>query len=231
MPVANVPTTRLLSAVEVRVDAQRSACASRRGGRTRRADAGSAPRRCGEPASDSLCAPVGGRGALRDSRDRLLPSTTVDGSSALWSSIRFVSGRIGGSLSLFCHSKDSSGTTLTVAAMRAGANRLPCPFRACGELTPTERRAAAPQPSPAIRTRASPVRLGSGGTHSGQLCPYPRSPRVGTLLGMCNDQVAPALTEPAPHEYDEYVSPHAPHGRRASGYVTRTPPTGSERCP
>jgi hypothetical protein len=95
MPVANVPTTRL-SAVDVRVDAQRPACPSRRGGRTRRADAGFAPRRCGEPASNSPCAPVGGRGALRDSRERLLPSTTVDGSSAHWSSIRFVSGRIGG---------------------------------------------------------------------------------------------------------------------------------------
>src|SRR3954454_22082025 len=59
-------------------------------------------------------------------------------------------------------------------------------------------RCGAVQPSPATRTRASLVRLGSGGTHSGQLCPYPRSPRVGTLLGMCNDQVTPALIEAAP---------------------------------
>jgi hypothetical protein len=40
------------------------------------------------------------------------------------------------SLSLLCPSTDSSGVTLTLAAVRAGANRLSCPFRACGELTP-----------------------------------------------------------------------------------------------
>jgi hypothetical protein len=46
------------------------------------------------------------------------------------------------SLSLLRHSKDSSGVTVTLAAVRAGANRLSCPFRARRELTPTERRRA-----------------------------------------------------------------------------------------
>ena len=95
-PVANVPTMRLLSGVEVRVDPQSSAGASRRGGRTRRAGAGSAPGRCEEMASNSPCALVAGGSASRDSRDRLSPTRTVDGSSARTSSIRLVSGGIGG---------------------------------------------------------------------------------------------------------------------------------------
>ena len=97
--------------------------------------------------------------------------------------------------------------TLTLAAMRAGANRLSCPFRARGELTPKpgirqacrvrddEARAVSGLrgrvPDGGCSTAQHTVRLGmgSGGTHSGQCAPYPPSPRVGTLLGMCTDQV------------------------------------------
>jgi hypothetical protein len=52
----------------------------------------------------------------------------------------------------------------TLAAVRAGANRLSCPFRARGELTPTEGEASCQvlmfgrngfaQPSPAVWTRS-----------------------------------------------------------------------------
>ena len=96
MPVANVPTTRLLGGVEVRVDAQSSACASRRGGRTRRTDAGSAPGLYGDLASNSPRALVAGCSPFGESWDRLFPATTVDGSSARGSPIRLMSGRIGG---------------------------------------------------------------------------------------------------------------------------------------
>jgi hypothetical protein len=96
MPVANVPTTWLLGPVEVRVDARSSACASRRGDRTRRADARSAPGRGEEMTSNLPRALVGGCSALRGSWDRLSPATTVEGSSVRGSSISLVSGRIGG---------------------------------------------------------------------------------------------------------------------------------------
>jgi hypothetical protein len=95
MPVANVPTTRLLGGVVVRVDAQSSACASRRGGRTSRGEARSASGRCGAMASNLPGALVVGCIALRGSWDRLSPATTVDGSWARGSSIRLVSGGIG----------------------------------------------------------------------------------------------------------------------------------------
>jgi hypothetical protein len=173
-------------------------------------------------------------------RPRRLTARRRAGHPSVWCQAALVA-----SLSLLCRSKDSSGMAFTLAAVRAGANRLSCPFRARGELTPTEGEAGCPglmfgcngfaQPSQAVWTRsfaagataracspavttlpldaqtrsrrrglrASAARgMGSGGTHSGQWCPYPRSPRVGTLLGMCNDQVAPALAEPAVSEHD-----------------------------
>jgi hypothetical protein len=177
MPVANVPTTRVFSAVEVRVDAHRSACASRRGGRTRRADAGSAPRRCGEPASNSLCAPVEGRGALRDSRDRLLPSTTVDGSSALWSSIRFVSGRIGGFPFAFLpleglkrhdpHRGGFARRSKSAAMPISSSWRIDCDRKAS---------AAALQPSPAIRDASVAGPTGVGWDPQWAVVPIPAVP-------------------------------------------------------
>jgi hypothetical protein len=65
-----------------------------------------------------------------------------------------------------------------------------------------ERRAAGCRPSPRLLSmhtgsrRRGSTGMGSGRPHSGQWSPYPRSPRAGALLAMCNDQLAPALTEP-----------------------------------